>query len=217
MNLAKTQVFFDFDNTLTSFDVLDDIIKRFSPNEDWLKFERDWLAGKIGSKECLQGQLRSVRIDNIGLFEYLSKIKIDPYFVKLLALLKQNGVEPIILSDSFSLIIEYILRSNGLKGIKVYSNRLKFQKNRLIPYFPHRDKTCNVCGHCKRNNLLKNTTKDKMIIYIGDGLSDICPAKEADVVFAKGRLKKHFEKLKRQHIAINDLGDVYKYFMVRKV
>ena len=129
MNLAKTQVFFDFDNTLTSFDVLDDIIKRFSPNEDWLKFERDWLAGKIGSKECLQGQLRSVRIDNIGLFEYLSKIKIDPYFVKLLALLKQNGVEPIILSDSFSLIIEYILRSNGLKGVKVYSNRLKFQKN----------------------------------------------------------------------------------------
>ena len=34
--LSNCRVFFDFDNTLTQGDVLDDIIKRFSVNEEWL-------------------------------------------------------------------------------------------------------------------------------------------------------------------------------------
>ena len=57
-----TVVFFDFDNTLTSFDVLDALIERFSINEDWKALERAWQAGRIGSKECLEGQLRSIRV-----------------------------------------------------------------------------------------------------------------------------------------------------------
>ena len=62
LRLSRCEVFFDFDNTITTSDILDDILQRFSVDGDWRVLERDWLAGKIGSKACLAGQLQSVRV-----------------------------------------------------------------------------------------------------------------------------------------------------------
>ncbi|MBL7070141.1 MAG: hypothetical protein ISS27_01560 [Candidatus Omnitrophica bacterium] len=63
--------FFDFDNTITGFDVLDDLVKRYSINKKWQFFERAWKNGSIGSRKCLQEQLRVVRITRAGLKMYL--------------------------------------------------------------------------------------------------------------------------------------------------
>lgn len=207
-NKQRYSIFFDFDNTITPFDVLDNIIERFSINNEWKKAEKEWKDGLIGSKECLRKQLSCVRISKNDLKRYLKRIKIDPNFSKILLLLKEKKIKPVILSDNFSFIINYILRNNGYFGIKLYSNKLKLSKNMLIPSFPHINNSCPRCGHCKRNNLLKNSFRDK-IIYIGDGLSDICPAKASDIVFAKASLQKHFKKINKKHFAISNLSQVY--------
>lgn len=201
---------FDFDNTITPFDVFDDIVERFSVNQEWLKFERLWKQGKIGSSECLRGQLKSVRITKKNLLQYLSTIRLDPDFKKLLVLFKKKRIRPIILSDNFSFIIRHILGNNGIRGLKVYSNRIRFSKDRLIPSFPHLNLSCFRCGHCKKSNLLKNNFRGK-IIYIGDGLSDVCPAEQADIVFAKGSLLKYFKKKERHCIGYKDLSDISNY------
>jgi 2,3-diketo-5-methylthio-1-phosphopentane phosphatase len=201
-------VFFDFDNTITKIDILDDIIKRFSIDKKWVEFERQWKKGGIGSRACLKGQLAGVRLSRIDLLRYLSGIKIDPYFKKILVLLKSKKIPVKILSDNFSLIINVILRQNDICGIKVCSNRLKFSKNKLLLYFPHHNRACSYCAHCKKNNLLKNGLKGR-IIYIGDGRSDICPAQQADIVFAKDDLLKHFKKIRRGCIPFKDLKSVY--------
>lgn len=215
-NINDCQFFFDFDNTITLFDVLDDLIKRFSINKDWVALEKSWKEGKIGSGECLRGQLRGVRISREGLLKYLSGVKIDPYFLKLLKLFKQCGIKPVILSDDFSLIIKRVLKNNGITGLKVYSNRLHFNQDKLITRFPYSNKSCNTCGHCKKNNLINNYLKDKIIVYIGDGFSDVCPAKSADIVFAKGSLLRHFRKEKKPCLAIRELKDVYDYLIGAK-
>lgn len=208
--LIKYSVCFDFDNTITCFDVLDDLIERFSIDKKWMKFEDLWRKGKIGSRECLKKQLASVRITRKELSDYLSSVKVDRNFKKILELLKKKGIRPSILSDNFSFIIKQILRKNHISPIRLWSNKLKFKKNRIFPYFPHVNVSCFRCGHCKKNNLLKHHFGYKMF-YIGDGLSDVCPAEYADVVFAKGSLLKHFRKKKKQCIAIKDLGGVYSY------
>jgi 2,3-diketo-5-methylthio-1-phosphopentane phosphatase len=205
-------VFFDFDNTITPFDVLDDIIKRFSINKNWEKFERAWKRGLIGSRYCLEGQLRSVRVTKNDLLRYLARIRIDPHFHKLSAILEKEDIRSVILSDSFSFIIESILRNNKIKGVKVYANSLRFYRDRLIPSFPYRNRYCQRCAHCKKKNLLKKNISDKIIIYIGDGHSDVCPAECSDIVFAKGSLLKHFRKTKRLCVAYNKLEDISNYF-----
>lgn len=212
LRLANCQVFFDFDNTIIPFDVLDDIIGRFAVNKDWMKIERDWQRGKIGSRECLKKQMAMVRVDKNRLLEYLSGIKVDPYFKKILLKLKKGGVKPVIVSDSFSFIINNILRNNAIRDIKVYSNRLNFSQRRLRLSFPHRDKKCCLCAHCKKNSLLRNGKDGKIKIYVGDGASDLCAAMHADLVFAKDRLKDCLSLRNKSCIPIKSLKEVYLYF-----
>ena len=160
VNGKQTIVFFDFDNTITSLDVLDDVIERFSINRNWVQLEKDWSIGKIGSKECLEGQLRSIRVTPKALSEYLATIEVDPFFSKLLALLKKKGIEVVIVSDSFSFIITEILRHNGIKNVKVYANEIKFRGgDELIPSFPYWSKDCAKCAHCKRKHVLENNKR----------------------------------------------------------
>jgi len=211
-SLSQCLVFFDFDNTISTFDILDDIIKRFSVNENWVAFEKAWEKGEIGSRRCLDGQLRSVRIARKDLFRYLSGIKIDPHFHKIYAMLKREGLKPVILSDNFSPVIKFILKNNGIGDICVFANNLKFRGSQLIPSFPYINRHCLRCAHCKKKNLLKKGVRDKIIMYIGDGLSDICPAENSDMVFAKGRLLEHFRKKKKLCVAFRNLDDIYNYF-----
>jgi len=210
--LANCQVFFDFDNTITSFDVLDDIIKRFAVNKDWREWERAWKRGEIGSRQCLKKQMELVKIGRQELLKYLSRIRIDPYFKRLLVKFKKHRIRPFVLSDSFSFVIENILRNNAVRGVRVYSNRLRFTKSGIIFSFPHKDRVCLLCAHCKKKNLLKLSNGGKIIIYIGDGMSDICAARHADLVFAKGKLLKYFLMERRKCIPIRNLKDVYDYF-----
>ena len=209
--LSGCAVFFDFDNTITHFDVLDSVVENFSVNKKWAEFEAAWKKGKIGSKDCLSGQLKSVRVEKKRLDGYLAKIKVDPYFKKIITLLEKNDVKPVILSDSFSYFIGSILKNNGIDGIKIYSNRIKISGDKLIPAFPHQHKSCKICGNCKSNHLPSNKLDGRVIIYVGDGLSDLCPAKNSDIVFAKGSLKKFLLKEGKPFISFGSLRSVYNF------
>lgn len=208
----KCIVFFDFDNTIATCDVFDDMVMRFSRDKRWVDLEKKWKQGKIGSMECLEGQLEGIRITRKELDSHLSGIKLDPYFKKLLEFLDAKGIEKIILSDNFDYILKRILNHNAIKGIKIYSNKLQFARQRLLPEFPFKSKDCRVCAHCKTKNLLANVAKDSIIIYIGDGNSDICPAEYADIVFAKEDLLKYCKGKKLKYVRYDSLRQVYNYF-----
>lgn len=209
--LLDCAVFFDFDNTITVSDVLDDIIKCFAVDRKWIKFEKLWQQGKIGSKKCLEEQLKFVRVTKKNLIDFLGRVKLDPYVHTLFPLLRRKGVEPIILSDSFGFIIDSILKTNGIEGIEVYANNIKFAKDRLIPFFPYSN-GCPRCSHCKKEHLLSPRFNNKITVYAGDGFSDICPAEVAHIVFAKDRLLSHLKQEKKPYQPFKNLKDIYNFF-----
>ncbi len=208
-------VFFYLDNTIAEKDVFDDMLVCFSENKRWERLEKKWRLGLIGSRACLEGQIRGIRITKNRLDSYLSGIKIDPYFKKLLNLLRAKKIKATILSDNFDYILKKILAVNAAEKIKIYSNKMHFSNDRLIPEFPFMDKKCRICAHCKKKNLLANLDGQSIIIYIGDGRSDICPAKYAHIVFAKDELLKFCRKEKLFHIPYKEFKEVYAYLKRR--
>jgi 2,3-diketo-5-methylthio-1-phosphopentane phosphatase len=211
-NITEPVVFFDFDNTITTFDVLDDMLTKFSRDDNWIKLEEDWKGEKIGSGECLKGQVEGMGMTKEALDEYLSGVKIDPYFGKIVELLKAKNIKTFILSDNFDYILKRILDDNGLRDLRIYSNSLKIDGDHLITGFLFSDKTCGDCAHCKRTSLLKNIDNNSTSIYVGDGRSDVCVSEVADIVFAKGYLKGYCENNGISHIPFEGLKEVYGHF-----
>lgn len=214
-DIAKRILFFDFDNTITKFDVLDDMLERFSADDTWLELEKRWKLGEIGSRQCLDGQMRGIRITRCALDKYLNTIKLDPSFKKILKFCDENSIKKVIVSDNFDYIIGKVLDNNGIEGLDIYCNSIKLAGGKLLPRFPHTNKDHQKCAHCKTKSILKNIGEGSASIYIGDGLSDVCPSKKTGLIFAKDSLKKRLEADKVPYVPFDDLGDVYKYLKRR--
>jgi HAD superfamily phosphoserine phosphatase-like hydrolase len=116
----------------------------------------------------------------------VSDTVIDPAFPHLVAWARAANVDMHIVSDNFGLLIDAILDRHGLSGLPVLANELVCTDGRLEARFPFRDPRCPRCAHCKAQHLRVNVARPR--IFVGDGLSDVCPAGVADVVFAKDSL-----------------------------
>ncbi len=204
------ELYFDFDNTIADFDVLDDIIRRFSINEDWRQAEAAWEAGEIGSRECLERQLAQVRVTEAALEDYLDSIKVDPAFGPIIDLARAHQIEPVVVSDSFGRIIDRILANNRVNGLKVWANDLRLDGDQPVLAFPYFHSICSTCGNCKTSHLFKrNRPPGTKKIYVGDGRSDICPAGFCEILFAKGTLLRHYQAIRKDCIPFDDLGTVF--------
>lgn len=214
-NGKKLTVLFDFDNTITTFDIIDDMLERFSKDDKWKKLEEKWQREEIGSKECLKGQIEGIKVDKPRLDKYLSGVKIDPYFKKLITFLRSRNIPVLIVSDNFDYMLKKILRKNGIKDIEVYCNKAEMAGDRLKPSFPFSNDECGSCANCKKAYVDRIRKRGRSAVYIGDGRSDVCASKASDIVFAKGYLQELFKKEGLPHVAIDGLKDVYDYFKSR--
>lgn len=202
------RVFIDFDNTITIGDVLDGIIERFAVGEEWQALETAWAGGSIGARACLDGQLRSVRGEWSDFTRHLDGVQLDPGFKGLCTSLAQEGIELTILSDNFDVFIGYLLQRHGLAAIPYYANHLEVADGRVVPSFPYANPACPDCAHCKKTHFLPPNDDGRTVIYIGDGRSDLCPARHAGIVFAKSTLLRTLRAENIPCIAFETLSDV---------
>jgi len=205
---AGYRVFIDFDNTITCGDVLDGIIEKFAVNVRWRVLEEDWAAGRIGARACLEGQLGVLRASWPALTRHLDGIRLDPGFAALRDLLQRERIELTVVSDNFDLFVGHILRQQGLGDVAYRANHLEIAADRLLPSFPYANPDCPDCAHCKKTHFLPPHHDARQVIFIGDGRSDICPARHADIVFAKTGLLSYLQGAKIPCLAYDDLTGV---------
>ncbi len=184
--MPEPVLFFDFDNTLTPGDVLDDVIAEFSPNDAWREWEQAWAEGRMSARDCLQRQVENLRVSREALLAHLASVRIDGSFAGILSWARLRQVEVNIVSDNFLPLILHILRSNGIGGVPVFANDLEFSGDRLHPSFPFHDPAFPRSANAKARHLA--AYRDHTIIFAGDGRSDLDAALASDVVFAKASL-----------------------------
>lgn len=206
---AAYEVYIDFDNTITTVDVLDEIIQNFSIDDEWREVEQQWTDGIIGSRECLERQLAKVRIEAGELDAYLSSVHIDPGYIELVQDLRSRSVEAMILSDSFTYFINRILEANYAPVLPIRANEISHMGNQLLPHFPFANAICSTAANCKTSHLLKrDRASGTQKIYIGDGRSDICPAQFCEILFAKDSLYRYYAEVRPRLFQFETLSNV---------
>jgi len=202
----KAVLFVDFDNTISCGDVLDSVIETFSPTPQWQSWQLAWRENRISTLECLQRQVGGLEVDKDTLLDFVQGATIDPDFVRLQDWAADTGTELIVVSDNFDVILRAILTRQGIALPPIFANALAFEGRRVIPSFPYRSPSCARCAHCKAIHLERY--RGAQIVYIGDGLSDICPALRADWVFAKDSLAGYLRAQNKPFVPFANLGEV---------
>lgn len=198
----------DFDGTLALKDTVDTLLERFAPAA-WRDVEQDWLRELITAVECMGQQIRMVRADRETLEEFFQSIELDASFLSFYQHVCRYAAVAIV-SDGLDHPIQVATHRAGLPNIPVFANQLHFVANGIDISFPHLDPHCaagnGVCK-CAVARDLAQPLGGPMVL-IGDGKSDICLARRADVVFAKKSLLAYCMENDVPHIPFDNFDDV---------
>lgn len=202
------QVWLDFDGTITRGDLVDDLLVRYAVDDSWETAERLWQAGEIGSRQCLERQLALVSVGDAELESFLDIVELDPGLVPLLKLLDRFAVPRAIVSDGVDTFIARILARHGV-SLPVRSNTIERREDRMALQCPlHRPDCESAAAHCKCASITELSAGGRRSIYVGDGRSDLCPARKMDCIFAKGALAEALKREGRPFVPFKTLLDV---------
>jgi len=178
----------DFDGTLTRQDTLVTILDSFG-SPSWRKVQQRVVSGEISIREGLEAEMASVRASHEQLIQLLTqRVSVDPAFSGFLHLTRQEGVPLICLTGGFDLCVETVLKKEGLWPLPYLSNRLLKTNGSWHVEFPYSSVTCSACGHCKADPIRGWNEQGYTTVFVGNGVTDRCPARVAKLTFAKEEL-----------------------------
>ena len=192
VNTSALLVQCDFDDTITVGNVSTAIRAAFAPDE-WRRHEEEYLAGKYSVEESNIRQFPLVKATRGEIEAFvLAEVVVRDGFGEFVAYCQRTGIRLAVVSSGLDMYIEPTMRREGLEHLEVHSGRAKFTGSGIQVTY------ADPCGTVIRQGFKESFVREfkrrgYTIIYIGDGLSDIAPATEADHVLARSTLERHFK------------------------
>lgn len=211
----------DFDGTITGKDTGVAMIDAVENDRGW-ELELRWREGEIDSRECLREQWALMDWGPEGLEKFLAQQEMDASFGELWELALRRRARLVVVSDGLDLYLDPMMRRLGYevcdgeavletdfgRCVPRFVNHAFFRDGRVVIEFPHESELCDQCANCKLAHLIDVRRYFRRVIYVGDGYSDQCPAKYADLVFAKEHLAEILRREDVPFVAFDTLHDV---------
>lgn len=200
--LHRFLAFLDYDGTETTREcnevVLEDLV-----GDAWRPFEEAVRGAAMSHAECFDRQIGLVTAPRAQLLGALIACAVPaPGLADFIAAVRGGGGRAAVVSAGFREVIEAVWRRHGLPAVELVASELVSRRDDAAlggraddgpPYrvaFSPRLGDCPRCGPgaCKAAVLRELRRPGDTVWVFGDGASDLCPAREADLVFARGHL-----------------------------
>lgn len=211
-DLKNVGIIVDFDGTITKVDSNDLICATFGNAKNEI-IEQEIRKGNLTLKEGTVLNYEQVSLTEEEYNQFvLANIEIQQGFKEFYTKVNMHNIPFAVVSGGFVNAIELIFEREGITGIDIYANRLIFEDNsNSIAFYNEHDKCykgTGPCGNCKLENLREFHKYCQKVVFIGDGITDICAAQEADILFAKDELEDYCLKEQIPYIKYNDFFDI---------
>lgn len=208
--MAPTLVAVDFDGTITTRDTLHVIVEEFGAAGVWDRVEPRLRAGEISIEDAMEQQFASVTATRD---EVLSRIfersAVREGFEDFVAWAQRRDIPLVVLSAGFRDVIDAVLHRAGIEGLEIHSNDIRFARGGARLLFSDRGDPCDVCARrCKRDALGRRREPGQAVVYVGDGISDRCVARTADLIFARASLAEDLAAEGRSFLPFSTFHDV---------
>ena len=189
-------VFTDWDGTVTLQDSNDFLTDNLGFGEQKrLAINDDILEGKTCFRDGFLKMLESVTTPFPECIEYLlANIKLDPGFKDFYSWCERQGIPVVVISSGMKPIIHSLLKKligeETMDKIEIFSNDVKVSEDgswRIVYRHPEdsfgHDKARTIKEYLSQRDYVGANTP--LLFYCGDGVSDLCAAKETNLLFAK--------------------------------
>ena len=183
----------DFDGTVTEDDISFILLDAFAKG-DWRKINKQHSEGKITVGRFNERAFGLVRASKKAMLDYLKdKVKVRPGFQKLVELCQQKGIRLVIVSNGLEFYIKGILEDMGLYNLEYHAAETRFHANKLKVRYIGPDGSVVDSGY-KEKYVNKYLNEGYNVVYIGNGSSDLSPARGAHQIFATESLLEHCQR-----------------------
>lgn len=188
--LARLLVLLDYDGTVTAHECNDLVLQNLT-GDAWREPEAALRDGLIGHAECFS---RQVALLNVSREQYIAQAveaaELAPGFGEFLRALCDGGARVAVVSAGFREVIDEVWRRNGLPPVQVFASRLQGERPPFRLALDPALGDCPVCGPsaCKGGLARSLRHPGDILAVFGDAHSDLCMAREADMIFARSKL-----------------------------
>ncbi|WP_088071829.1 2-hydroxy-3-keto-5-methylthiopentenyl-1-phosphate phosphatase [Gottfriedia luciferensis] len=204
------KIFCDFDGTITEGDNIVNLIKEFAPPSA-RELTSEVLNGNISIREGVEKMFSTIpSTKKQEMTDYvISRTLIRDGFNDFIQFVNNQQVELKVVSGGLDFFVHPILK-DYLPTSAILCNRTDFTNQNVKIHWDYScDENCqNDCGMCKPTVMRKFSNSDDFIIVIGDSITDLQIAKEADLIFARDFLKDKCEELSLPYIPFQNFNDI---------
>jgi 2-hydroxy-3-keto-5-methylthiopentenyl-1-phosphate phosphatase len=188
--LARLLVLLDYDGTVTAHECNDLVLQKLT-GDAWREPEAALQAGLIGHAECFG---RQVALVNVPRAQYIAQAveaaELAPGFNEFLRALCDAGARVAVVSAGFREAIDEVWRRNQLPPVQVFASRLEGEQPPFSLVLDPALGDCPICGPSACKGALARSLRrpGDVLAVFGDAHSDLCMAREADMIFARSKL-----------------------------
>ncbi len=207
---APVSFLIDYDGTISSVDVGDELMRRFVPDAATVAAkDADYDAELVGSRELMRWDMEVLPRDPGLLRGTAASLPHDQAFPSFVAAVRAAGAAVEIVSDGLGFYVESNLRQLAphLADLPIASNDNRVDGPDGMT-FPYGHPACFVCGTCKRERVRAHQVGGRVVVFIGDGTSDRYAAHHADVVVAKDQLAAWCAEVGRPYRSWTDFDEL---------
>lgn len=199
----------DFDGTITDKDVSFLLLDAFADG-DWRVLLAEYQAGKISVGDFNTRAFAMIKADRETQLNHIfnsGEIKIRPGFPELVDYCFRNQLKFVIVSNGQDFYIKAMLTKLGLRNVEFHAARANFLPSGMAVNYIGPDGTIVPDGFKEAYTRLF-LSQGYRVIYVGNGVSDIYPARLSQHVFATADLLEKCRETKLDCIPFHDLHDV---------
>jgi 2,3-diketo-5-methylthio-1-phosphopentane phosphatase len=210
---ARVAIFCDFDGTVTLEEVSVGLLKAFAPHA-WETADSDLYSGRTTLRETMAREFGALRAPREELEKWVWAVRLRAGFRELVDEARNRKVPLTIVSEGLDFYIEAFLAHQGI-AVPFRTNRAVFTDGGICVEHPYSSPDCDLCGTCKKAFLARFRDECYTTIYVGDGISDRCPARYADLLFARDGLLEYCEGAGIPCFEYRDFFDVLEVLVQR--
>jgi 2-hydroxy-3-keto-5-methylthiopentenyl-1-phosphate phosphatase len=209
LDTMDVAVVVDFDGTVTQKAVTYMLMERYG-SPGWRDLDKEYTEGRLTAKEVIGRMFASIEATDEQIADFARQhVQLRPGFLEFISHLRGLGYPVAITSEGLDLYIDPVLDENGVDYVNLFYNEAsRDAEGRLFAKYPHSSFDCEDCGNCKAGLVKALQADGNYVVFIGNGWTDVCPAREANIVFARDMLARTLEEEGRPFILFEDFHDI---------